>query len=61
MAAPRFVVDAKGKKTGVILSMSQYEKLMEDAHDLAVIAERRPEKTTSLNELKRHLKKDGRL
>ena len=55
----QFVVDSKGKKTGVILSLKQYEKLQEDLHDLAVIAERRDEKPFSLEELKRRLKKAG--
>ena len=53
----QFVVDARGKKTGVILSLKQYEKLMEDLHDLAVVAERRTEKTVSLEDMKRRLKK----
>lgn len=39
----QFVVDAKGKKTGVILSLKRYQRLMEDLHDLAVVAERRSE------------------
>ena len=39
----QYVVNAQGKKTGVILSMRRYRKLMEDLHDLAVIAERRSE------------------
>lgn len=34
----QFVVDAKGKKTGVILSLKRYQRLMEDLHDLAVVA-----------------------
>ena len=55
----QFVVDAKGKKTGVILSMKQYQKLMEDLHDLAVVAERRAEKPLSLEDMKRRLKADG--
>jgi hypothetical protein len=55
----QFVVDAKGNKTGVILSMKRYQKLMEDLHDLAVIAERRAEKPVSLEEMKRRLKNDG--
>ncbi len=55
----QFVVDARGKKTGVILSLKQYEKLMEDLHDLAVVAERRSEKTVSLEDMKRRLKKNG--
>jgi PHD/YefM family antitoxin component YafN of YafNO toxin-antitoxin module len=57
----QFIVDTKGKKTGVILSMKQYEKLMEDLHDLAVVAERRAEQPISLDEMRRRLKQDGRL
>jgi len=57
----RYVVNAKGKRTGVLLSLKQYEKLMEDLYDLAVVAERRAEEPVSLEELKRRLKKDGLL
>jgi len=53
----RFVVDANGKKTGVILPLRRYKKLLEDLHDLAVVAERRAEKPVSLQEMKRRLKK----
>ncbi|HYX27040.1 MAG TPA: hypothetical protein VE863_00635 [Pyrinomonadaceae bacterium] len=55
----QFLVDAKGRKKAVLLSMEQYEKLIEDLHDLAVVAERRDEKPITLMELKRRLKKDG--
>ncbi len=41
----QFVVDAEGKKTGVLLSVKQYEKLLEDLHDLAVIAARKDEES----------------
>ena len=54
----QFVVDNKGKKTGVILSLKRYERLMEDLHDLAVVAERRDEEPISLEEMKRRLKKE---
>ena len=47
----QYVVDAQGKRTGVLLSLARYEQLMEDLHDLAVIAERRKEKPISLDEL----------
>ena len=57
----KFIFDSKGKKTGVALSLRRYRKLMEDLHDLAVIAERRSEPTISLEEMKRRLKKNGRL
>lgn len=55
----QYVVDAKGKKTGVILPLERYEQLLEDLHDLAVIAERRDEEPISLEEMKQRLKKDG--
>ncbi|TXT33115.1 MAG: hypothetical protein FD138_1959 [Planctomycetota bacterium] len=59
VAQEQFVVDARGKKTGVILSLKQYEKLMEDLHDLAVVAERRSEKPVSLEDMSRRLKKQS--
>jgi hypothetical protein len=55
----QFIVDSEGKKTGVILSFKNYERLLEDLHDLAVAAERREEKPISLNDMKRRLKQDG--
>ncbi len=57
----RYVIDTSGKKTGVLLSLKRYEQLMEDLHDLAVVAERRHEEAISLDEMKRRLRKDGRL
>jgi hypothetical protein len=36
----RFVVTEKGQKTGVLLSLKEYESLIEDLHDLAIIAQR---------------------
>ena len=57
----QYVVDSEGRKRAVLLSLEQYEKLMEDLHDLAVVAERREEEAISLQELKRRLKKDGLL
>jgi len=60
-ASEQYVVDSDGRKMAVLLSLEQYEKLMEDLHDLAVVAERREEKAISLPELKRRLKKDGLL
>jgi PHD/YefM family antitoxin component YafN of YafNO toxin-antitoxin module len=60
-ANEQYVVDAEGRKLAVLLSLEQYEKLMEDLHDLAVVAERRDEQTISLQDLKQRLKKDGLL
>ncbi len=63
MATPReqFIVDEKGRKTAVVLPFRRYQKLMEDLHDLAVVAERRSEKSVSLDEMKRRLRHDGLL
>lgn len=57
----QLVVDAKGKKTAVILPLKRYQRLMEDLHDLGVVAERRSEEPIALEEMKRRLKKDGLL
>jgi hypothetical protein len=58
---PQFVIDGKGKKTGVLLPLKRYHKLLEDLHDLAAVAERRAEEPVSFSEMKRRLKKDGLL
>jgi hypothetical protein len=59
MGTEQFVVDPKGRKTGVILPLPKYQKLQENLHDPAVVAERRSEKPISAGEMKRRLKKDG--
>jgi PHD/YefM family antitoxin component YafN of YafNO toxin-antitoxin module len=51
----RFVVTEKGQKTGILLSLKEYNTLMEDLHDLAVIAERKDEPSESLSEVKEKL------
>jgi PHD/YefM family antitoxin component YafN of YafNO toxin-antitoxin module len=57
----QYVVDTKGNKAAVILSLNRYEQLLEDLHDLAVVAERREEEPLSLEEIKRRLQRDGLL
>lgn len=59
MSQEQFIIDPKGKRTGIILPLKRYQKLLEDLHDLAVVAERRPEKPISLAQMKRRLKRDG--
>lgn len=63
MTSPQlqFIINAKGKRTGVLLSLKEYQKLMEDLHDLAVIAERRDEVPMTLEEMKQRLEEDGLL
>jgi PHD/YefM family antitoxin component YafN of YafNO toxin-antitoxin module len=56
---PQYVTNKSGRKTGVVLSLRRYHQLMEDLHDLAIVAERRTEKPIAIHELKRRLAKDG--
>ncbi len=37
----RYIVDDKAKRTEVVLFVEEYEEIMEDFHELAVIVERR--------------------
>ena len=55
----QFIVDDAGIKKAIILPMEDYEELLEDIHDLAVIAERKYEPTISFEDLKKRLKADG--
>jgi len=55
----QFIVDESGIKKAIILPMEDYEELLEDIHDLAVIAERKDEPTISFEDLKKRLKADG--
>ena len=57
----RYITNNKGKKTEVIIPIKQYQELLEDLHDLGKVAERREEKSISLEDMKQRLKKDGRL
>jgi hypothetical protein len=61
LATPEYIVDSKGKKTKVVLSLEAYEELLEDLHDLKVVLERREEKRSNFADLEKKLKKDGRL
>jgi hypothetical protein len=55
----QFIVDTKGRKRGVVLSFTSYQRLMEDLHDLAVVAERRDEEPIPLEDMKRRLRRNG--
>ena len=37
----QYIIDREGNKTAIILSIEQYEQMLEDLHDLAIVAERR--------------------
>lgn len=48
-----------GDKTAVILPIEEFDQLLEDMEDLAIVAERRDEATTSHEDLLKELKQDG--
>ena len=57
--AVQYLTNEKGKKTAVVLSVADYEKLLEDLDDLAVIAERREEGTIPHDKFKKQVKRNG--
>jgi hypothetical protein len=56
-----YLVNEKGQKTAVVIPIEKYEELLEDLHDLAIVAERRDESSISFEELKERLRNDGLL
>jgi hypothetical protein len=55
----QYLTDEAGTKTAVVLSISDYEKLLEDLDDLATVAERRDEPSIPHEQFKAELKRDG--
>lgn len=55
----QYVTNEAGEKTAVLLPIEEYEELLEDLSDLAVMAERKDEPTVSQEELRETLEKDG--
>jgi len=41
----KYITDDRGERTAVVVPIADYEKLLEDLEDLAVVAERREEPT----------------
>jgi hypothetical protein len=55
----QYLTDDQGRRASVVLPISDYEQLMEDLDDLAVIAERRDEPTIPHQEFIDGLKRNG--
>jgi len=55
----RYIVDENGDRRAVVLGVEEYQELLDDIHDLAVIADRRDESTTGFDELKKRLREHG--
>lgn len=61
MIHARYITSEDGRRTDVVIPVADYEELMEDLQDLAVIAERRDEPAVPLEEVKKKLQEDGLL
>ncbi len=59
-AKKQFIIDEQGRKTAIILPIKEYEELLEDLEDLAIIAERRREPTEPLEVVIERLEKKWR-
>ncbi len=57
----RYLVTENGEKVSVVLSLHEYESILEDIADLAAIAERREEETVDHETVITRLKADGLL
>jgi len=56
---PDYVTGPEGERKSVIIPFEEFQELLEDIEDLAVVAERRDEPTVSHDDLVRELKEDG--
>ncbi len=56
---PQFITDSGGKRISVVIPLAEYEELLEDIEDLAVLAERRDEPTITHDDLIIGLQRDG--
>ncbi len=57
----KFITDDQGKKEAVILDLKLYEEILENLEDLRLLAERKEEPTSSLQEVEERLKARGLL
>ncbi len=58
---PEYIIDVNGDKKAVILSIEEYEELIEDLRDLAVLAERREEPVIPHADVVAELRQNGYL
>ena len=58
---PLYVTNADGVKEAIIVPVDEYQALLEDLDDMAVIAERRDESMISHDQLLEDLRSNGQL
>jgi hypothetical protein len=60
-AQPQFITNADGEKISVVLSLADYQELLDNLEDLAAIAERKDEAVTPWQQVKEELASNGLL
>lgn len=58
---PQFITDEKGRRKSVVLPIADFQELIRDLEDLAIIAERKEESTTDHADFINELKSSGLL
>ena len=56
-----FITDQKGHKEFVVIALDDYETLLEDMQDLALMASRKDDEYVGFDDVKKRLKKNGKV
>jgi len=56
---PQYSTNDNGEKMSVVLTMQEFENILEDFEDLSIVAQRKDEKSTSHQDVLKELKQDG--
>jgi predicted metal-binding protein len=56
---PKYITNDDGQKLSVVLSIEEFEEILEDYEDLAIVAQRKDDKLTSHEDFLEELKEDG--
>ena len=54
-----YLIDETGKRIAVLLDLAAYERLLQDLHDLAVVAERRDKPVITPDGMRQRLARPG--
>ena len=54
----QLLTDAKGAKLAAVIPLDEYQELLEDLQELAILAERREQPRLSLEQVKKRLRRD---
>ena len=55
---PKYITNDDGEKLSVVLSIKEFEEILEDYEDLAIVAQRKDDKLTSHEDFLKELKQD---